>query len=251
MRTPLPATYNPSNEGETNPNITNQYGSKVGSINFAATQTRPDIAFSTSILSQKLKAPTEIDLKAADHLIRYLYATKDLSIKYGDQDDKRDFFGCSDASFADEVETRRSSEGYVFFLYGGAIDWKATKQTMVTKSSTEAELYSLSHACTELIWWSRLFVKINLKLRNKPTVLCDNRQTIRIITGDSYKLHTRMRHVDVQQCWMREKYQNKEIRVEWVGTNEIQVDGFTKILPQNKHYQYVEQLRLTATPTSQ
>ncbi|KAI0603728.1 Pol-like protein, partial [Pyrenophora tritici-repentis] len=36
------------------------------------------------------------------------------------------FFGAADASFGDDVETRRSSAGYVFMLYGMPVDWKAT-----------------------------------------------------------------------------------------------------------------------------
>jgi hypothetical protein len=54
------------------------------------------------------------------------------------------FFGASDASFADDPSTRASSDGYLFKLFGMPIDWKATKQRSITKSTTEAELYALS-----------------------------------------------------------------------------------------------------------
>ncbi|KAI0616210.1 hypothetical protein TUN199_11801, partial [Pyrenophora tritici-repentis] len=56
------------------------------------------------------------------------------------------FFGAADASFGDDVETRRSSAGYVFMLYGMPVDWKATVLRSVTRSTTEAELYALSAA---------------------------------------------------------------------------------------------------------
>ena len=36
------------------------------------------------------------------------------------------FFGAADASFGDDVETRRSSTSYVFILYSMPVDWKAT-----------------------------------------------------------------------------------------------------------------------------
>ena len=32
------------------------------------------------------------------------------------------FYGASDAAFADDKETRRSSQGYLFMLFGGLID---------------------------------------------------------------------------------------------------------------------------------
>ena len=60
------------------------------------------------------------------------------------------FFGASDASFADDVETRRSSQGYVFQLFGMTVDWKSTLQRTVTKSTTEAELLALLLARLEI-----------------------------------------------------------------------------------------------------
>ena len=56
------------------------------------------------------------------------------------------FFSASNAAYADEPDTRRSSEGYVFKLYGLPVDWKAAVQKTVTKSTTEAELLALSRA---------------------------------------------------------------------------------------------------------
>ena len=49
----------------------------------------------------------------------------------------------SDAAFADNAD-RRSSDGFLFMLFSGPIDWKASKQLTVTTSSTEAELLALS-----------------------------------------------------------------------------------------------------------
>jgi hypothetical protein len=57
-------------------------------------------------------------------------------------------------AFGDEPETRRSSQGFVFKRYGMPIDWKATVQRCVTKSTTEAELIALSLAGSEMEWWN-------------------------------------------------------------------------------------------------
>ncbi|KOS36072.1 hypothetical protein ACN38_g13245 [Penicillium nordicum] len=51
----------------------------------------------------------------------------------------------SDALFGDNKD-RKSSEGYICKLYGGPIDWKASKQKTVTTSTTEAELLALVEA---------------------------------------------------------------------------------------------------------
>ena len=54
-------------------------------------------------------------------------------------------------AFKDDLTSIYSTEGYLFTLFRGAIDWHSIKQTLVTKSSTEAEFTALSHVGTELI----------------------------------------------------------------------------------------------------
>ena len=70
------------------------------------------------------------------------------------------FKGASDAAFADDPDTRRSTEGYLFKLFGGAIDWKSRKQQTVATSTTEAVLLSLQHAAKEIQAWQHLFGEI-------------------------------------------------------------------------------------------
>ncbi|KAL1976108.1 hypothetical protein VTN31DRAFT_2390 [Thermomyces dupontii] len=77
------------------------------------------------------------------------------------------YFGCSvkvwegssDAAYADDLDTRRSFEGYLFKLFGGPIDWKATCQFTVTTSTTEAELLAACHAGKEIFAWRRIFAQ--------------------------------------------------------------------------------------------
>ena len=73
----------------------------------------------------------------------------------------------NDAAFGDDLINRGSTEGYLFTLFGGAIDQRSTKQTLVIKLSMEAEFTALSHAGTELIWWSRFFREIRMSLDDR------------------------------------------------------------------------------------
>jgi len=84
------------------------------------------------------------------------------------------FYGASDASFADEPDTLRSSEGYVFLLSSMPIDWKASVQRAVTKSTTEAETVSLGHAATELRAWEFFLHGVRFDPGLTPTLYCDN-----------------------------------------------------------------------------
>ena len=98
----------------------------------------------------------------------YLYQTRTLAIEYSEETLKNHIFiRASDAAFGDNLVTKKSTEGYLFTLFGGPIDWQSTKQKSVTKSSTEAELLALSHAATESIWWQRFFKEVGFNTKKK------------------------------------------------------------------------------------
>ncbi|RYP34796.1 hypothetical protein DL768_011035 [Monosporascus sp. mg162] len=63
------------------------YQKKVGSILFAAISTRPNVAFAASRLSRFNHNPSDVHHEAADRVIRYLYHTRGLSIRYGGNGD--------------------------------------------------------------------------------------------------------------------------------------------------------------------
>lgn len=217
------------------------YQQKIGSINFAAVITRPDVALAASKLSEFLTNPSTYHMDCADHVLKYLGSTKALAISYrGDHTDPEIFLASSDASFADNPLTRRSSQGYAFKLFSGMIDWKASKQKTVTTSSTEAELLAISEAGKELIWWMRLFQSINFTFVGTPQIQCDNQQTIRALTASNFS--TKLRHVDIHRHWLRQETFSGRINIEWVPTARMLADGLTKPLPGQRHAAFVEML---------
>ena len=105
------------------------YQQKVGSILYATVIMRPDVAKTASKLSEFLQNLSPCHHAATDQVISYLYNMKGLAIEFLVDTDKANIFACSsDAAFADDKETRHSSEGYLFKLFGSAIEWHSTKQ---------------------------------------------------------------------------------------------------------------------------
>jgi len=158
MHTPLPFGRLIPNEGQATPQQIYAYQQRIGSIIYAAVVTRADVAFAVNQLSRFLLNPSQRHLEAADHCLAYLDTYRTLAIQFSDLSDLESteiqpkiFYCSSDAAFADNTD-RKSSSGYLFKLYGGAIAWKATKQTTVTTSSTEAELLALTAATKEALW---------------------------------------------------------------------------------------------------
>ncbi|KID93530.1 reverse transcriptase, partial [Metarhizium majus ARSEF 297] len=225
------------------------YQQKVGSILFAAISTRPDIAFAVSRLARHNLNPSDAHHRAADRVVQYLYSTRSFALRLGTNNQHRNrpvetFIGSSDASFADNTEDRKSSQGYVLRLYGGPIAWKASKQTTVTTSSTEAELVAASEAAKEMIAAGRLLNSLRIKLDEPLHLEIDNKQTIRLLVEGSAKLTTQLRHVDIYQHWLRQQVQSSRIKVQWVESKDMVADGMTKALPKVRHTEFLRQLRI-------
>ena len=104
------------------------YQQKTGSILFTVIIIRPDIVFTASQLARFNTNPSNIHHKTADRTIQYLYSMKEKVLRYeGDDNEACSFIYASDASFADNTLDRKSSQGYIMLLFGGAIAWKINK----------------------------------------------------------------------------------------------------------------------------
>ena len=244
-KTPISSTELTPFDGTATAQQIYAYQQRVGSVNFPAVITRPDISKSVSKLSEFLMNPGPKHIDAVNQTLLYLIQTKYRAVEFdGKLQRPRLFMTSSDASFADDSITRQSSYGYSIELFGGVIDWKAVKGKTVVTSSTESELMAISLTAKVFIQWQRFFRNINLDLQEDPTIYCDNLQTIRILTKEAPKLQTALKHVDIHQCWLRQEVQEGRIKVEWIATQDMVADGYTKLLPPQRHAQFVQQLRL-------
>lgn len=209
------------------------FQSIVGSILYAAIITRPDIAFVASRLAQHNTRPGPKHHAAAEHALHYLINTKDLALEYDGNRSDDGWIIASDASFADNHD-RKSSQGWIMLLCGGSIAWRATKQTTVTTSTTEAELLAVSETAREAMFMARILKMLDEELDRPLVIQCDNLQTVRLLTKNDAVLTTRLRHVDIHNHWLRQEVQRKHINVEWIETSKMVADGLTKALPRLK-----------------
>jgi hypothetical protein len=63
-----------------------------------STNSRPDIAASVNILSQKNSCPTQYDLNEVKRVIRYLKATRDFKLRLSDKTKSQKLIVYSDAN---------------------------------------------------------------------------------------------------------------------------------------------------------
>lgn len=244
---PIPISENwlePSEE-PVNTQRTKLYQQLTGSLAYIAVWGRPDVARAHVIFASHLVNPGQSHLTKLHKTWGYLSSTRYLALEASASSSKPElFFGASDASFADEPATRKSSQGYLFKLAGMCIDWKSTVQRTVTKSTTEAELLALSLAGSQMAEWIRFFEAIQLSLDSSPVIYCDNEQTVRLTTKDTERLQTKVKHVDIHQLWIRQEVEAQRLNIKWIPTARMPADGLTKALPRQRFIEFVKQLNL-------
>ena len=142
-------------EDETPVNV-QMYQQIIGSLTYAATTTRADIAAAVNMLSKFMTKPGKGHMERVKRILRYMKGTVDYGIIYSASDNKCILSGYSDSDWAGDVDTRYSTSGYIFQVYGNTFSWISKKQKTVARSTTEAEYVALSHATQEAIWLRRL-----------------------------------------------------------------------------------------------
>ena len=89
--------------------------------------------------------------------------------------------GFSDADYAGDIDTRRSTTGYVFTLNGAAVTWRSRRQSCVALSTTDSEYGSMSESTKEAVWIRRLLKALGVRQSDPTTLFCDNQSSIRIV----------------------------------------------------------------------
>ena len=123
--------------------------------------------------------------------------------------------GFVDADWARDLDQRRSTSGYVFSLFGGAISWMSKKQDVVALSTTEAEYMAATHASKEVVWLQRLCSEFGFK-QQVVMIDCDSQSAI--VLEKSLAYHSKMKHIEVQYHFVRDMVENKKVFLDKVNT---------------------------------
>ncbi|KAL0324963.1 UNVERIFIED_CONTAM: Retrovirus-related Pol polyprotein from transposon TNT 1-94 [Sesamum radiatum] len=122
----------------------------IGSLQYLANGTRPDISFFVSKLVRYTSCPDKTHWGALDRALRYLNGTVSLVIHYGRFPIVLE--GYSDANWIAKNSGSNVCSGYVFTLGRSAVSWKSAKQTLITWSTFEVKLCALDMTGTKAEW---------------------------------------------------------------------------------------------------
>ncbi|RVX01052.1 Retrovirus-related Pol polyprotein from transposon TNT 1-94 [Vitis vinifera] len=178
-----------------------RYQRLVGKLIYLS-HTRPDIGFSVSVVSQFMNNPTEKHMTAVIRILRYLKMTPGKGLFFQRTTNKEiEIF--SDADWAGSVTDRRSTSGYCSFVWGNLVTWRSKKQSVVARSSAEAEFRAMAQGICEGIWLNRLLEELRVPLKHPMVLYCDNQAAISIAKNPVH--HDRTKHVEIDRHFIKEK----------------------------------------------
>ena len=100
------------------------------------------------MVSQFMNNPNEEHMEVVYRILRYLKVTPGKGLIF-EKNQRRDIEAFSDADWAGSVQDRRSTSGYYTYVWGNLVTWRSKKQSMVSKSSVEAEFRAMAHDICE------------------------------------------------------------------------------------------------------
>jgi len=206
-----------------------EFRSKVGALMYAAHCVRSNACGPVQQFGRYLHAATPTMLTHLNNALKYFLATADIGLTY-DGKKPGPVYGYSDADWAGDATTRRSTSGYVFMRNNAAVTWSSSLQPSVAHSTSDAEWRALSDCGREALWLRKLEKDLTGVESLAPTQLCDdNKGALKWATDPAN--HKKSKHIDISYNSIREQVvEFKNLIVKYVPTVDMLADPFTKNL---------------------
>ena len=138
-------------------------------------------------------------------------------------------YAYSDADWAGDLDSRRSTTGYVVYAAGGPIAWQSKLQTTIAVSTMEAEYMAAFGAIQELIWTKGVLSELEFDYVGPMILHMDSKSAMALAKNPTH--HKRSKHIDIKYHWLREHtYENGTVELVHCATGDMVADVMTKAL---------------------
>ncbi|CAI7833073.1 unnamed protein product [Closterium sp. NIES-53] len=206
-----------------------EYRQKVGSLQFAATMTRPDVAFACSKLGSGLRVRSDQHWREVNRCLAYLSDTRDTALEFGGEPESLELIGYVDADDAGDKQKRTSTSGYVFVYRGATVSWSSLRIKCATLSLTEPEYVAATNTGKEGRRLRFHLAEFKLLDTGKPTILrVDNKSAITVAEG--LGLTGNLKHMERRYAWLQHMVRRGKFVLKYIPTTEQPADFLTKAL---------------------
>ena len=205
------------------------YHEAVGTLNWAALATHPDIVFAVATVARFAANPGIVHWEAVKCIYCYLAGTCNLWLTYGETKHTLLGYANTDGSMA---EDRHAISGYAFLIDSSTISWPSKRQEIISLSTTESEYVVAMHSMKEALWLQSLLSEIFGAFPEATTMFSDHQAAIALMHNHQYHAHTK--HIDVHYYWIWWVIEQGSLHLEYCPTDDMVADVLTKALPSAK-----------------
>ncbi|KAH9307354.1 hypothetical protein KI387_035265, partial [Taxus chinensis] len=213
----------PKTEQERNQMSKVPYSSAVGSLMYVMVCTRPDIAHAVGAVSRFMSDPGKEHWQAVKWILRYLRGTMGTVLCYSGSDTT--LRGYVDSDMAGDVDSRRSTTGYIYTVGGTTVSWISRLQKLVALSTTEAEYVAATEASKEMIWLQQLLEELGHK-QEECKLYSDSQSAIHLAKNSAF--HSRTKHIQLRYHFIRTALEEDKLKLEKIHTSQNPADMMTK-----------------------
>jgi hypothetical protein len=197
----------------------------VAKLLYLSKRVRVDTLLAVSFLTTRVKSPTEQDERKLQRVLKYLNGSVDQPLLLKPAGELK-LEGFIDAAFGCHNDGK-SHTGVVIMLGNCMVASMSSKQKIVSKDSTEAELAALSDKVLSVVQCGEFLREQGLDI-GIPTVYQDNTSCIQLVTKDGGV--SRTKYFNVRRARVREFIDNGTITVTYLETRRMLADLLTKPL---------------------
>ncbi|MCI31798.1 leucoanthocyanidin dioxygenase-like, partial [Trifolium medium] len=142
---------------------------------YAMVCTRPDIGHSVGAVSRFLSNPGKEHWSTVKWILRYLKGTAKKCLCFGNGNQM--LVGYVDADMVGDVDSRKSTSGYLITFVGEVVSWQSRLQKCVALSTTEAEYITITEGCKEILWMKKFLQELGQN-QESYVLYCDSQSAI-------------------------------------------------------------------------
>ena len=215
-------------------NIDPMYRSKLGQLGWLTNVSRPDVAFTYSVLSRHGAGGSTEHMAELRRAASYLERTKHYRIVYGGEQQAHvvdhtlshtkvgltagQFEPMMPYTFTDSSHGgEKPMAGEVTFLNGSPVSWKAYRAHATSLSVSQGELSAaVNGTVTNMATMDNVVFMTRQKFGVPPFLFCDNTATVMLSEGNTSS--KRMKHIATRIAFLREAVQDGKILLHHIGT---------------------------------
>ena len=233
-----------------------KYRSIVGSLNWLAHSTRPDISTITSLLAQHQSKVSKSHLTSARFVVKYLKGTRNRGISFSSRESSKissfvkfevkpnSITAMTDANWGPQDQSEltpkynkkltelenfvtRSMSGFLVW-YNGSLHWCAKRQKCTSRSSAESEIYATDECVKVLLELKNIITDLGWSKTLLPRAIPVFNDNTACVSWSKSTTSKRIRHMQIRENAIRDSVLAQFVTISHCDGKTNLADIFTK-----------------------